>query len=42
MRVLVIDRREHVAGNAHDAPTQHGVLIHTLRAAHLPHERGAR
>jgi UDP-galactopyranose mutase len=28
-RVLVIDRRPHVAGNAHDAPDDHGVLIHT-------------
>ena len=28
-RVLVIDRRPHVAGNAHDAPDEHGVLIHT-------------
>jgi UDP-galactopyranose mutase len=27
--VLVIDRRPHVAGNAHDAPDEHGVLIHT-------------
>lgn len=29
VRVLVIDRRPHVAGNAHDAPDEHGVLIHT-------------
>ncbi len=29
LRVLVIDRRPHVAGNAHDAPDEHGVLIHT-------------
>jgi len=28
-RVLVIDRRPHVAGNAHDARDEHGVLIHT-------------
>lgn len=28
-RVVVIDRREHVAGNAHDAPDEHGVLVHT-------------
>ena len=29
LRVLVIDRRPHVAGNAHDAPDERGVLIHT-------------
>jgi UDP-galactopyranose mutase len=29
LRVLVIDRRPHVAGNAHDASDEHGVLIHT-------------
>ncbi|HTU84959.1 MAG TPA: UDP-galactopyranose mutase [Solirubrobacteraceae bacterium] len=29
LRVLVIDRRPHVAGNAHDALDAHGVLIHT-------------
>lgn len=29
LRVLVIDRRPHVAGNAHDAHDEHGVLIHT-------------
>jgi UDP-galactopyranose mutase len=29
LRVMVIDRRPHVAGNAHDAPDEHGVLIHT-------------
>jgi UDP-galactopyranose mutase len=28
-RVLVIDRREHIAGNAHDAADEHGVLCHT-------------
>jgi UDP-galactopyranose mutase len=27
-KVLVIDRRPHVAGNCHDAPHQNGVLIH--------------
>lgn len=29
LRILVIDRRPHVAGNAHDAHDEHGVLIHT-------------
>ncbi len=28
MRVLVIDRRPHIAGNAYDALDEHGVLIH--------------
>jgi UDP-galactopyranose mutase len=27
-RVLVIDRRDHVAGNAHDYLDEHGVLVH--------------
>src|SRR5881227_787783 len=26
--VLVIDRRDHIAGNAHDYPDEHGVLVH--------------
>lgn len=29
LRVTLIDRRPHLAGNAHDAPDEHGVLIHT-------------
>jgi UDP-galactopyranose mutase len=28
LRVLVIDRRDHLAGNAFDARDEHGVLIH--------------
>jgi UDP-galactopyranose mutase len=28
LRVLVIDRRDHIAGNAFDARDEHGVLIH--------------
>ena len=27
-RVLVLERRDHVAGNAYDRPDQAGVLIH--------------
>jgi len=27
-RVLVVDRRDHIAGNAHDYVDEHGVLIH--------------
>ena len=37
-RVLVIDRRDHIAGNAYDYVDEHGVLRPRLRAAHLPHE----
>jgi UDP-galactopyranose mutase len=28
LRVLVVDRREHIAGNAYDARDEHGVLVH--------------
>jgi UDP-galactopyranose mutase len=27
--VTVVERRSHVGGNAHDAPNEHGVLVHT-------------
>ncbi len=29
LRVLVVDRRSHIGGNAHDAIDEHGVLCHT-------------
>jgi UDP-galactopyranose mutase len=29
LRVLVVDRRPHVGGNAYDAVDEHGVLVHT-------------
>ena len=32
LRVLVIDRREHIAGNAYDVRDEHGVLIHRSRS----------
>jgi UDP-galactopyranose mutase len=35
-RVLVIDRRGHVAGNAHDYVDEHGVLVHRY-GAHIFH-----
>ena len=38
-RVLVVDRRPHVAGNAFDRLDDAGILIHQM-AAHLPHQRG--
>src|SRR3954470_13531042 len=28
MRVLVVDRRPHIAGNAFDEPDEHGTLVH--------------
>lgn len=40
-RVLVIDRREHIAGNAHDYVDQHGVLVHTF-GPHIFHSKSAR
>src|SRR5262245_50096990 len=29
LRVLVVDRRPHLGGNAHDGTDRHGVLLHT-------------
>ncbi len=40
-RVLVIDRRSHLAGNAHDRLDAHGVLIHQY-GPHLFHTNSAR
>ncbi len=37
-RVLVIDRRSHVAGNAYDSPDQAGTLVHRY-GAHIFHTR---
>jgi UDP-galactopyranose mutase len=36
LRVLVIDRRAHIAGNAHDAVDEHGILCHSY-GAHVFH-----
>jgi UDP-galactopyranose mutase len=41
LRVLVIDRRPHIAGNAHDAFDQHGILCHTY-GAHIFHTNAPR
>ncbi len=41
LRVLVIDRRPHVGGNAHDALDEHGVLIHTY-GPHIFHTNAAK
>ena len=40
-RVLVIDRRDHVAGNAFDRVDDHGVLIHVY-GPHIFHTNGKR
>ena len=37
-RVLVIDRRSHVAGNAYDSPDQAGTLVHRY-GAHIFHTK---
>jgi UDP-galactopyranose mutase len=41
LRVLVIDRRPHIAGNAHDAFDEHGILCHTY-GAHIFHTNAPR
>src|SRR3982074_410523 len=40
-RVLVIDRREHIAGNAFDYYDEHGGLVHKY-GPHLFHTKGER
>jgi UDP-galactopyranose mutase len=40
-RVLVIDRRDHVAGNAHDYVDEHGVLVHAY-GPHIFHTNSER
>jgi UDP-galactopyranose mutase len=40
LRVLVVDRRPHIAGNAHDATDAHGVLCHTY-GPHIFHTNAA-
>src|SRR3954470_17633267 len=39
--VLVIDKRPHIGGNAHDAPDAHGVLVHPY-GPHIFHTNSAR
>jgi UDP-galactopyranose mutase len=39
--VLVIDKRDHIGGNAHDRPDEHGVLIHPY-GPHIFHTNSAR
>src|SRR3954471_23307964 len=40
-RVLVVDRREHIGGNAHDYVDEHGVLVHKY-GAHIFHTNAPR
>jgi UDP-galactopyranose mutase len=40
-RVLVVDRRRHLGGNAHDATDRHGVLLHSY-GPHYFHTRSER
>jgi UDP-galactopyranose mutase len=40
LRVLVIDRRPHIAGNAHDAIDEHGILCHSY-GPHIFHTNAA-
>lgn len=39
--VLVIDKRDHIGGNAHDRPDAHGVLVHPY-GPHIFHTNAAR
>jgi UDP-galactopyranose mutase len=41
LRVLVIDKRPHIAGNAHDALDEHGVLCHSY-GPHIFHTNAPR
>jgi UDP-galactopyranose mutase len=41
LEVLVIDKRDHIGGNAHDRPDEHGVLIHPY-GPHIFHTNSAR
>jgi UDP-galactopyranose mutase len=41
LKVLVIDKRPHIGGNAYDAPDKHGVLIHPY-GPHIFHTNGMR
>lgn len=41
LQVLVIDKRDHVGGNAHDRPDAHGVLVHPY-GPHIFHTNAAR
>ncbi len=41
LKVLVIDKRPHIGGNAYDAPDAHGVLVHPY-GPHIFHTNGMR
>ena len=40
-RVLVLERRGHIGGNAYDCPDRAGVLVHQLRSPHLSYQRAS-
>lgn len=40
-RVLIVERREHIGGNAHDHPDAHGVLVHRY-GPHIFHTNSRR
>jgi UDP-galactopyranose mutase len=39
-RVLMVERRHHIGGNAFDRHDEHGILVHPYGAAHLSHQLG--
>ena len=39
--VLVIDKRDHIGGNAHDRPDAHGVIVHPY-GPHIFHTNAER
>ena len=41
-RVLLIDRRAHIGGNAYDEHDEAGILYPQIRPAHLPHQQRRR
>jgi UDP-galactopyranose mutase len=41
LKVVIIDKRTHIGGNAYDAPDAHGVLIHPY-GPHIFHTNGVR
>ena len=41
LNVLVVDKRPHIGGNAYDARTTHGILVHPY-GPHIFHTNGVR
>lgn len=40
-RVLVVDRRDHIGGNAYNEYDPHGVVVHRY-GPHLPHQTNSK